>query len=170
MPDLSNWGAHVIKENKQLYIDCLKFWGSHEQLRQCQEECAELICAISHFIRADKKSTASTINKRLVKAKKDLIEECADALLMVEQIMTIIGEEEVLEIATKKAKQVSAKLEKYKAEIKSWSNYEGELRHKEENDNSIWCTNTKVINGEACCDALGVEDTCNLDEPCPKGK
>ena len=38
-------------ELKVLFDECIEFWGLEKQLRMLQEECGELIVAISHFIR-----------------------------------------------------------------------------------------------------------------------
>lgn len=49
-------------------------YGYLAQLRQLQEDCAELIVAISHYIRDD------------IDARDELIEELADVIIMLMQL------------------------------------------------------------------------------------
>lgn len=56
-------------------------FGEANQLRQAQEECAELITAISHYLRDNKKTT-----------RIDLINEMADVAIVLEQMKQIFGE------------------------------------------------------------------------------
>jgi NTP pyrophosphatase (non-canonical NTP hydrolase) len=58
--------------------------GMQSQLDQTQEECAELIQAISKFRR-----------KKTVERKSDLLEEIADVSIMVMQLYEIFGKDEI---------------------------------------------------------------------------
>jgi NTP pyrophosphatase (non-canonical NTP hydrolase) len=86
----------------KLYDECMEFWGLERQLRMTQEECGELIIAISHFIRGRKNSI------------DNLIEELADTQLMLNQIIHHVGEDEVKKIIDIKSDYVKRKLEEAK--------------------------------------------------------
>ena len=94
------------EELQKLYDDCIEFWGVEAQLHQVQEECAELILAISHFLR------------NRPNGLKDMVEETADVYLMLNQIITIVGEKPVMEMVDFKSNRVKDKLERYKKEGK----------------------------------------------------
>jgi NTP pyrophosphatase (non-canonical NTP hydrolase) len=80
----------------------MDFWGLRRQLRMTQEECGELIIAISHFIRGRKNSI------------DNLIEELADTQLMLNQIIHHVGEDKVKAIIDIKSDYVKRKLEEAK--------------------------------------------------------
>jgi NTP pyrophosphatase (non-canonical NTP hydrolase) len=86
------------KELDKLYKDCINTWGVEAQLRQAQEECAELIIAINHFFRNREGGL------------DEIIEESADVFLMVNQVMEIVGRENVMEMAYYKAERTNNKL------------------------------------------------------------
>lgn len=65
-------------------------WGEINQLRQTQEEAAELITAISHFLR-EKEG-----------AKENLYEEIADMIIMINQLFYILGEDNIQDWVSKK--------------------------------------------------------------------
>lgn len=90
-----------IKLNR-LYKECLEFWGLRAQSRQTQEECAELILAISHFNRGREGSDL------------DVIEELADVYLMINQLIYHFGEEPVMDMVDFKSNRVKDKLRTYK--------------------------------------------------------
>lgn len=79
-------------EQKALYKKCVEKWGVIPQLDQVQEECAELIVAISHL----KRGRDSDHYK--------IAEETADVEIMCGYIRYIIGDELV-----EKQKQISLK-------------------------------------------------------------
>lgn len=59
----------------------IKTFGVRNQLRQVQEECAELIAAINHYLRdSDKENKISLLN------------EIADVVIMLEQLKVIYGD------------------------------------------------------------------------------
>ncbi len=92
------------KELQKLYKDCMDFWGFEKQARVVQEECAELIVATSHILRGRKGSY------------KKMLEEVADVYLMVQQMMTYFGKDQVMDVVDFKSDRVKAKLERYKKE------------------------------------------------------
>ena len=80
----------MIEENRALYKVRKEVFGQRYQLRKAQEEAGELVAAIGHFIDERPGSRA------------ELIDETADVLLMIEQIMSMIGEEDILNRAKEK--------------------------------------------------------------------
>ena len=96
-------------DKEKLYKEAIAFWGKEKQLRMVQEECAELILAVSHYLRKVE-SEKNWENSGL----DNLIEETADVLNMVEQCRCIVGENQVDEIRWEKLAKVEAKLKKYK--------------------------------------------------------
>ena len=59
-------------------------FGAYNQMRQAQEECAELVTAINHFIRSNTDET-----------RLEVINEIADVRIMIEQLAQIFGPENV---------------------------------------------------------------------------
>jgi len=90
------------KELEKLYEDCIEFWGFEKQAREVQEECAELIVAISHYLRGRDNAPA------------ELIEEIADVYLMLNQLISYFGEDWIMEIVDWKSDRVKEKLRTYK--------------------------------------------------------
>ncbi len=68
---LENWTEEILQQ-------AVKKWGIDFQMMMAQEECGELIAAISQF-------------KRGRKDKKQLAEEIADVEIMCSQLRIIIG-------------------------------------------------------------------------------
>ena len=68
---------------RRIYKEALDKFGSEKQLRMLQEECAELIVAVSHYCR------------ERVTGISELKEELADVYIMVGQIIEFIGIEEM---------------------------------------------------------------------------
>jgi len=95
------------KELEKLYKDCLEFWGFEEQSRKAQEECGELIVAISHYLRGRENAPAK------------LVEEIADVYLMLNQLISYFGEDWIMEMVDWKSDRVRKKLEKYKLEAQN---------------------------------------------------
>jgi NTP pyrophosphatase (non-canonical NTP hydrolase) len=89
-------------EIHKLYEDCIDFWGFEKQARVCQEECAELIVAISHILR-----------KRDC-AVEEVVEELADVCLIVGQMVNYFGPERVMSAFEFKVDKLVERLEKYK--------------------------------------------------------
>lgn len=67
---------------KEAYKKAIELWGEAHQMMMAQEECGELISAISQFTRGRK-----TVD--------DLSEEIADVEIMCEQMRIIFGDERV---------------------------------------------------------------------------
>jgi len=85
---------------EKLYKNCVEVWGERTQLRQTQEECAELIVAINYFCR----NREDGLDK--------IIEEAADVYLMVHQIMEIVGKDLVMDMVNYKADRTINLLDK----------------------------------------------------------
>ena len=60
---------------KKLAARAIEKWGTDDQLRMLQEECAELVQAINHYFR------------QVDNAKRNLIEELADVAIVHQQIV-----------------------------------------------------------------------------------
>jgi len=63
--------------DKALYIHAIEKWGKQAQFIMVQEECMELILAVSRYIRDRVASSA-------------VLEEVADVSLMIEQLQVIL--------------------------------------------------------------------------------
>lgn len=100
-------------DKEKIYKECIAFWGDRSQLRQAQEECAELILAISHFIRHIDRPNKEWNHDGSV---DNLIEETADVLNMAEQVRYIVGPEAVDRVREEKLERVAEKLKRYKGE------------------------------------------------------
>lgn len=83
-----------------LFKKALKTWGQEAQLRMAQEECAELIHAISKFLRKGTK-TAHLIN---------LIDEIADVKIMISQLEIIVGQASLEYCVEKKLQRLRKRL------------------------------------------------------------
>lgn len=70
---------HMIEQGVGVLVRAVDRWGGAAQLAQAQEECAELIAAISHYRRGREGSQGR------------LQEEVADALITVAQVALIAG-------------------------------------------------------------------------------
>jgi len=109
-------------DKEKLYKECLAFWGEKKQLRVVQEECAELIVAVSHFIRHLDKMDVRCLDETDDNqypwnhdgSVDELIEETADVLNVVEQVRQFIGPKLVDEVREKKLERTSKKLERYR--------------------------------------------------------
>lgn len=75
-------------EHKQMNISIAKALGPESQLRQLMEECCELAVAANKVIRTYKKP--NTIFERK-KARNNLIEECGDVIVLLNQIMHLMS-------------------------------------------------------------------------------
>ncbi len=71
------------EDMRQIYVEALNKFGVEPQLRMLQEECAELIVAVSHYCRSRETGLS------------ELKEELADAYIMVGQIIEFVGQEEM---------------------------------------------------------------------------
>jgi fatty acid/phospholipid biosynthesis enzyme len=82
---------NVMYPDNDLYDAALMKWGIDAQLGIAVEECAEFIVASSKRIRA----IANEDGKAEEKALNMMREECADALITLEQARRILGPYEV---------------------------------------------------------------------------
>lgn len=78
MDDL--WNA----TRRDLYLRAIRAYGHIAQWRQVQEECAELIAEVNRHLRG--RGTGD-----------DLASEIADAAIMVEQAMLLLGDETLVQ-------------------------------------------------------------------------
>ncbi len=93
-------GLLDLAEYNQIYHSAVTKWGRDAQYEQVVEECAELIAAIKHFRRGK-------VSEQVV------VEELADVLLMVGQMVYMLGEDAVRGATEVKVR----KLEKLLAEL-----------------------------------------------------
>lgn len=71
------------EDMREIYIEALDKFGAEPQLRMLQEECAELIVAVSHYCRSRETGLS------------ELKEELSDVYIMVGQIIEFVGQEEM---------------------------------------------------------------------------
>lgn len=92
-----------------LFVLALQIYGNEAQLRQLQEECAELIVAINHHLR---KPTPEHYN--------ELVEEVVDAQIVLDQIKLTIDKKTYRDIYNTKVARLAKKLSerKIKGEIR----------------------------------------------------
>jgi len=86
------------KERRDIYKRCMEAWGFDAQARVCQEECAELIVAISH------------LSRRREDAVMEVAQELADVYIMVGQMIEYLGPDIVEHIVNCKLMNVEEKL------------------------------------------------------------
>lgn len=89
-------------ELDKLYKQCVSYWGFERQARMLQEECAELIVAISHYLRNRDSSLC------------EVIEEIADTQLMINQMVSYFGRGVIDQMIDLKSDKIKKKLEKYR--------------------------------------------------------
>lgn len=87
-------------QKKELYKKIIAKNGKEHQLRQLQEECAELITAVSHYLRKDRQED-----------KENLLEELADVSIMFEQLPFLLDDEDLHMIEKIKQEKI-ARLER----------------------------------------------------------
>jgi NTP pyrophosphatase (non-canonical NTP hydrolase) len=87
-----------LSDHKALYQAALDRWGQEAQFDQAVEECAEMIAAIKHFRRG--KVTQQAV-----------VDELADVLLMVGQMIYMLGEDAVNAAVEAKIRKLSALME-----------------------------------------------------------
>lgn len=92
-------------EREKLFERCLDKWGYKRQLGILQEECGELIAAVSHYKRGRPES------------KLKLIEELADVFVMADQIKLFIGQGSVDSMIEYKLKRISKKLDRKELDV-----------------------------------------------------
>ena len=63
-------------------------WGKEAQIRQCMEECAELIQALNKYLRAEGSKDIYLTEEVMVHARKEM----ADVSVMLDQMEEIFGD------------------------------------------------------------------------------
>jgi len=86
----------VINERK-LYESAVIQWGRNSQLAMVQEECAELIAAISHLRRRN--------------SLEELLGEIADVEIMLGQLRIMFGDADIDAIKKAKLERLAQRLE-----------------------------------------------------------
>lgn len=98
------------EETEDLYEEVAKEWGSEAQLGMAQEECAELIQAISKFNRGKRYGNLG------MGQIEHLAEEIADVQIMCEQIILMFGlQTDVQATRSRKLRRLKQRLEDYKS-------------------------------------------------------
>ena len=94
--------------NTQILKKAIETYGEEPQIRQCMEECAELIQAINKHKRAQ----GSLKEERYNIAFDNLLEEIADVEIMLEQIKHLleIPEEDLLAMKTCKINRTKERM------------------------------------------------------------
>ena len=92
--------------NKEILQKAIAIYGEEPQIRQCMEECAELISAIVDYVENDEADI------------DNVIEEMADVLIMCKQV-EIISKDYVLESADNEEVKVEDKKKICNSTIKS---------------------------------------------------
>lgn len=85
--------------NETVLKRAIRSYGQEAQMAVVQEECAELIVAISHFLRR-------RVDDKVV------IEEIADVQVMVNQMKIMFGAEAVQKVYEEKVLRLSGRLDK----------------------------------------------------------
>ncbi len=88
------------EDRRKVYRKAMEAWGFDAQARVCQEECAELITAISHLSRGRED------------AMMEVVEELADTYIMVGQMIEYLGSDIVEHVVNCKLGNVEEKLNK----------------------------------------------------------
>jgi len=94
----------VLQEDECM-LGCLSVWGKDSQIKQCIEECGELIAALA---RVDK-------NNR-IGVEENIIEEIADVIITVRQMELLFGIDKVDDILKEKMNKLKKRLEKDKTD------------------------------------------------------
>lgn len=81
-----------------VYERAIKAWGEEAQLRQTQEECAELIAAINQMLRGTRR-------------REHVIEEIADVKIMIEQMEHMFDKDEIAAARKKKLIRLEDRLQ-----------------------------------------------------------
>lgn len=95
-----------MKNKDEILKKAVEYYGDFDQLRQLQEECAELIVAVNHLMREN--SEKNTDN---------LLEEVADVKVLFDQLSFIFGpnaQQEINEIYDMKLKRLAERIGKAK--------------------------------------------------------
>jgi len=99
------------KEERKIFTTAIAEYGDDEQMRIAQEECAELIQAISKYHRAQMSTDRRHRKKDIERAEKQLIEEIADVSIMIDQLKLMIHGNHN-DVRAAKVERIGARLEK----------------------------------------------------------
>jgi NTP pyrophosphatase (non-canonical NTP hydrolase) len=89
----------MLNEEERLTLKkAIQGWGENFQLEMVIEECSELILAIQHAKRGRHENNDA------------LIEECADVLIVCEQMSIILGEDKVHNVVREKMERLARKV------------------------------------------------------------
>ena len=86
------------EERRKIYKEAMDAWGFRAQARVLQEECGELIVAVSHCLRGRDNGT------------KEIVEELADVYIMVGQMIEYLGSDVIEHMVNCKLDRVKEKL------------------------------------------------------------
>jgi NTP pyrophosphatase (non-canonical NTP hydrolase) len=93
----------INKHEREILASAIRKFGISAQLRQLQEEAAEVIVAVNHFYRG-------TDNDRdLERNRIELLNECADLIIMLAQVLLFDGTE-IEEILRRKMQQLKIRI------------------------------------------------------------
>lgn len=91
-------------EFESVFARALKVWGQESQLRMAQEECAELIVAISKILRE------KPLPRHNGNPLENLFEEIADVKIMIGQLEVLFGPANIAHYVGKKIKRLEERL------------------------------------------------------------
>lgn len=106
----------LSKSDEEILEDAVEIYGTEAQLRQLQEECAELIVAVNHYLRKHKEKDSYGGTMALMK----IIEEVADVEIMIAQLPEMFEEfrEAADGVKEEKLTRLAVRLEKKKMKLK----------------------------------------------------
>jgi len=99
------------KEERKIFTAAIAEYGEVEQMGIAQEECSELIQAISKYHRAQMSTDSRHRKKDIERAEKQLIEEIADVSIMIDQLKLMIHGNHN-DVRAAKVARLGARLEK----------------------------------------------------------
>ncbi len=92
-----------------IYKKALETFGEENQLRMLQEECAELIHAVSKYLRTKRDFNLDDTNNN--KVLSDLCGEIADVEIMLEQVKMLFSSDKIAVIKANKLKRLERLIE-----------------------------------------------------------
>lgn len=100
------------KTEREIFSKAIHVNGSDEQMRVAQEECAELIQALSKYHRTILVAKSKRDHRYADRALKNIKEEMADVQIMLDQLQMIFGitKKELDEIRAQKVERLSDRL------------------------------------------------------------
>lgn len=103
-----------LDDHKEFYLRSLQAWGATAQADILQEECAELIQALSKWKRKkmDNGQLSEADVEELILKNQNVREELADVLLMAGEFAFLMGFESVEKIIAEKKARTLALLER----------------------------------------------------------